>query len=168
MPNGKPMIINTLAVYQALNINITVVIRAGDESLAAALDSSGVEVLENHNADQGLSQSIVAGVQQSAQSRAWLVGLADMPYVLTDTLASLVKRAKSDRITIPRSRRNGVLKTGNPICIGSVFKTHLLRLTGDVGAKNMINQYRESIEYVDCDDQGIYQDIDQLSDIIHV
>ncbi len=166
MPNGKPMIINTLELYQSTGIDITVVIQAGDRDLAAVLRSSGAAVLENQSATLGLSQSIVKGVEQSPESMAWLIGLADMPYVSPNTLASLIRLADSDRIIIPRSNTNGVYRLGNPVCIGHAFKAHLLQLSGDIGAKNLIKQNAPSIDFLDCDDQGIHHDIDRPSDIV--
>lgn len=166
MPDGKPMIVNTLELYHDLGIGITVVIQAGDSDLAAVLKSCSVAIVENQNATLGLSQSIVKGVQQSSESRAWLIGLADMPYVSPKTLASIIGLAAPERIVIPRSIKNGVKRAGNPVCIGHAFEAHLLQLSGDVGAKNLIKRNTSSIDYVDCDDQGIHQDIDKLSDII--
>jgi len=166
MPNGKPMIVNTLELYQGIGIDITVVIQAGDKDLAAVLEPSGVAILENRNASLGLSQSIVKGVEHSAESRAWLIALADMPYVSPKTLASLIKLAASERIIMPRSNTNGVYRSGNPVCIGRAFKADLLQLSGDVGAKNLIKQNASAVDYLDCDDQGIHHDIDRPSDIV--
>ncbi len=166
MPNGKPMIINTLELYRGIGVDITVVIQAGDHDLAAVLKPRDVALLENQNATVGLSQSIVKGVEHQSESRAWLIALADMPYVSPNTLASIVKLASPERIVIPRSITKGVVRLGNPVCIGHAFKAHLLQLSGDLGAKNLIKQNQSSIDYVDCDDHGIHHDIDRFSDII--
>lgn len=166
MPNGKPMIVNTLALYQGLGIGITVVIHAGDSDLASVLKPYNVDILENENAAQGLSQSIVKGVGQRPDNLAWLVALADMPYVSPNTLNSIIKLAAPERIVLPRSIKNGVWRAGNPVCIGRTFKNQLLHLSGDVGAKNLIKQNPRSVDYVDIDDPGIHQDIDRLGDIV--
>ena len=161
MPNGELLIINTLKVYQQVFANISVVVREDDHALISTLANQQIICLLNSNAEQGLSQSIVTAVNQLDASDAYLIVLADMPYVAINTIKAIADRACSEKIIIPRSDS----KNGNPICIGNKFRQNLLCLSGDVGAKNLIQANPGSLEYLDCHDDGIHHDIDRLSDI---
>ena len=55
---------------------------------------------------------------------------------------------------------------GHPIGIHCSLFEHIRASTGDQGARQLIKQYRDEIAYLDCDDPGVIQDIDQPSDLI--
>ena len=166
MPNGKPMIINTIQVYQQVFADITVLVREDHAELISILsnlsmENQNVNTLINLEAHQGLSQSIVAGVKLKPTELGYVIGLADMPYLTENTLSSIAAKAHPNKIVIPRRNK----KNGHPVFIGAKFRSQLLTLKGDIGAKELIQENPSSVEYVDCDDSGIHHDIDTLADI---
>lgn len=106
--------------------------------------------------NQGLGASIAAGINACRNSDAVMIALADMPFVEADTLSQLCDLADPTHIMAPVYRN----KRGHPVCFGRRFFADLGRLQGDVGAKALFRDYRDSVVLLPVDDAGVLQDVD--------
>jgi len=162
LPEGISILAKTIRIYANIFEEVNVVVREDDHDVVRLVEDESAICIFNSTSDQGLSQSIVAGVKSTKPTRAWLCALGDMPYVSTATVESMEPYVLVDNIVIPRTP----LGNGNPVALGRFFRNDLLELSGDVGAKPMIRRHSDLVDYYDCEDYGIHQDIDQLCDIL--
>ena len=118
----------------------------------------------NPDPARGLSSSLKTGLlAMNPESECVVVGLGDKPLVLPATVNALASifRKTGCRIAVPvyRGRR------GNPVLFSSSMYEKLERLSGDVGAKEVIRKNPEDVVEVAVTDPGILLDIDTPSDI---
>lgn len=115
-------------------------------------------------ADQGMGASLAAGIQAlsyDSEALAVAVVLGDMPWLSGDTLASLCSRASDQVIVRPFYRRQG----GHPVLFGRCFWGSLERLTGNEGARCIVDQYRHCCIEIEVQDPGVVQDVDRPGDL---
>jgi molybdenum cofactor cytidylyltransferase len=95
-----------------------------------------------------------------AQAQGWIIGLADMPYVTSATVAALRDAlAAGAAIAVPlyQGRR------GNPVGFSGLHLAELLALQGDRGARALLAAH--PVTEVAVDDPGILRDIDTAADL---
>ena len=161
LADGKTILQTCIEQYQRVSSNVSVVIN-NDSILERSLKDSNVNIVVAKNADKGMSQSLIAGMQNQTNVDAWLIALGDMPYIKTSTLEKLTTQSAKNNIIVPvcDGRR------GNPVIFGCDFQAELLTLEGDVGAKQLIELNQSRITKVQLDDDGIFHDIDRVEDIL--
>lgn len=162
LEGGRPILAKTIAIYAQVFEQVNVVVREGDHALINLAEKECAVCIANPHAENGLSQSIIAGVNAIMPSRAWLFALGDMPYLSANTVDGLADQATHENIVIPRT----ITGNGNPVIFGTRFRAELLELTGDMGAKPVVLRHPGSVQYYDCNDVGVHHDIDQPSDIL--
>jgi len=141
--------------------NVTVVVSKEDK-LSRTLSGLGVSVVVSENSINGMSQSIIAGVQSQLNADAWLIALGDMPYVKSETVSMLAEQSTINNIVVPVCDR----RHGNPVIFGRTFQSSLISLQGDIGAKQLIQDNSSLVVKVSIQDQGVLLDIDQPDDLI--
>jgi molybdenum cofactor cytidylyltransferase len=158
---GKPLV--RRAVESALASRATpVVVVTGNDDAAVRKSLAGLQVRFVHNADyaQGLSTSLKAGIRALPDDVAGaVICLADMPGVspsLIDRLIGAFEPERGALIVAPvhEGRR------GNPILWARRFFPELLKLEGDVGARNLAANYSEGVAEIEVTDDGAFFDID--------
>lgn len=164
----KPLLLHTLANWLAVFDKVQVLLPAADQSLLLLIEDlppeqrRKIKVVAVDHAGRGMSQSLKAGINASDNAGGWLIGLADMPWVtpvlLTKLQASMLAGAN---IAAPfyQGRR------GQPVAFAAEYKTTLLAISGDQGARQLLQQNAAQIVAVDCIDDGILRDIDTPADL---
>jgi molybdenum cofactor cytidylyltransferase len=163
LADGTPMLIRTLSRYAAVFEQLAVVLRPEDEVLAQEVRTiyPAARVVLAPEAHLGMGHSLAAGVR--AIEREWqyaCIGLADMPYVTAATLTRLLAVYRSgdpDRIVQP------VLgdRPGHPVIFGAQFFAEIESVTGDEGARSVLQKHPDALERVPVDDAGVVTDLDQ-------
>lgn len=162
MPDGRPI---GLASYQSLQRavdDIVVVVRSGDADVRNLYTGAGARTVENVEASQGMSRSLVTGIRAAPRSNGWLIALADMPFIEPDTIRLVARSIDAGAlIAMPlvRGRR------GHPVAFASSLGPELLQLTGDEGARAVVQRHASEIQFVHCEDEGILRDIDTQEDL---
>lgn len=147
----------TVELYSSVFRKVLVVLREQDKSLSDFFPSQAQTVYAS-KAQDGISQSLRAGVQH-AQKNPWLVvGLMDMPYIKLKTLECLAKRMESTTSSIVRPRFQH--QYGNPVGFKQDCFTELCKLSGDQGARTLFQTESFLVEALEVDDRGILIDID--------
>jgi len=146
--------------------SVTVVTGYRQEEITAAL--SGLNVCLSYNADYalGMASSLIAGFSTSEARRAdgVLVMLADMPRVTASDLRTLIGAFRaSGGEAIVRAVSQG--KRGNPVILPQSLHNEVLRLTGDVGARHIIEASHLPVIDVDIGDAA-HLDVDTPDAII--
>lgn len=124
--------------------------------------NSGAKIVINSDAAQGMSTSIIAGVNASKSTGGWCILPADMPFIQVATCNEVIKSLKQGfKIAAPYYQS----KRGHPVGISRKYLQQLLALRGDTGARSILNQYANDIRQLHVDDSGIIKDIDVEKDL---
>lgn len=161
LASGEAVAVASARAMVAVLPQVIAVVPALQGALAGALRDAGCEVTACIDAGRGMSASLVHGLRQSLPgAQAWIVALADMPYVERATIAALraaLERGAAIAAPVLGGRR------GNPVGFGVAHLAELLALQGDQGARAILQVH--FITEVEVHDPGIFQDIDLVADL---
>lgn len=124
-----------------------------------------VQTLVNPDADEGIGSSLrFAAHALQPGVKAVVVGLADMPEVTSATISALVEAWKplgAAGIVAPRYNN----RRGHPVVFGAQHFPALEKLTGDQGARTVLQSNTTSLHVMEVDDPGVLLDIDTPADL---
>lgn len=140
---------------------VNVVVRADNDALIKELKeseyASRLRLIISPNAYEGMSASIVSGIEANIKAGSWLIGLADMPYIQSDVIKrSAIALESKALITLPIFNK----ERGHPVGFSDAFLPELLSLKGDRGAKHIIAASFDQVTFIESHDNGILLDID--------
>lgn len=159
--NGTPMIRLTCERILKSNAeNITVVCGHRASDVQQALEGLPVQFVDNPDFADGIASSIGVGVQSLDKDvDAVLIALGDMPFIESDDINRLIATFEPDRgtsICIPTYEG----RNGNPVLWGASFFSELPNLSGDIGAKVLLQLYADATTKVEVGNPSILVDID--------
>jgi molybdenum cofactor cytidylyltransferase len=158
---GEPVVVASARAMLAVLPTVVAVVAPDDGGVADALRALGCDVTTCPDADQGMAQSLVHALRHSLPAaRGWLIALGDMPHVRVSTIQALAD-ALAGGAVIAAPVCGG--RRGNPVAFSAACLPELLALSGDEGARHILK--RHQVTEVAVDDPGIFQDIDQPSDL---
>ena len=159
--DGTPIGVTSLRNLRKALPDVIATVRAGDEELSKLLVSEGIVATLCEDAHLGMARSLACAIRASMNAGAWVIALADMPFVAPATIMAVARQvAHSGRIVVPAYRG----QRGHPVGFGSRYRAELLGLEGDEGARSMLERYAQDVKIVDCEDAGILRDIDTPDD----
>ncbi|MCB1445411.1 MAG: molybdopterin-binding/glycosyltransferase family 2 protein [Rhizobiaceae bacterium] len=148
--DGVPLVRRSVATALASQADRTVVVtgyRAND--IGEAIDGLAVEIVHNPDFTAGMASSLVAGLAAVREGAdAVLVMLADMPGIRSEHIDRMIEAFRREGgAAIVRATSAG--KRGNPVILPASTFDALSRLTGDIGARPVIE--RSGLAVVDVD-----------------
>jgi len=165
MPFGQSTIIeqaidNLLgaAVYEVI-----VVVGYRAEEVIKTIAAKPVKITINPDYEQGMSTSIIAGLKCiDSRAQAILIALGDQPLVDTQTINRLIEEFyEHDKgIVVPAYQG----RRGHPIIFAAEYKKDLLKLEGDVGGRELIEDNANDVLEIAVDSEGVIADINTLND----
>lgn len=164
----------TIAKYSQV-FEILILIESESVSLNYIEDNPNLLRVMNTSPHKGLSHSIKLGVELSIeqgnklgkQFDGYVIALADMPLVKTQTLFEITQLAAQVAtntkpfIVAPEYQS----KRGHPVCFSSDFNAALTALSNDRGAKDIIRNSHQYLHLLKTQDEGVLFDIDTLEDL---
>jgi molybdenum cofactor cytidylyltransferase len=138
------------------------VVRPESEALASMLADMGCEIVHAPDEDQGMGVSLATGVRATPDADGWIVALADMPFISSDShqaILSLLRAGASLAVTQYAGRR------GHPVGFSKQWFSQLAEMTGDEGGKAILEAYPDEVVLCPVDDCGVIWDIDQPADL---
>jgi len=136
------------------------VVRPGVPEVEAALRAQGLEVTVCPNARAGMGASLAYAVQRAGEAAGYVVALADMPFILPETIRAVAERLRAgDDLVAPRYAG----ERGHPVGFAGRYRAELAALGGDQGARDLLR--RDAITLFNVSDPGVIQDIDVPSDL---
>jgi molybdenum cofactor cytidylyltransferase len=148
-------------LLEALPLSIAV-IRPGDDVLQGLLHQAGMRVVVCPLAGRGMGHSLACGVAAAALADAWVIALADMPYIRCDTLHRVVQGLRTGAAIVAPYYAG---RRGHPVAFGRGLLGGLLNLEGDVGARQLVQRQLDKVYRLEVDDPGILQDVDTPADL---
>lgn len=162
LPNGAP-----LAVQACRNLldgvdGVLAVVRPGNENLAQCLSDAGATVKICVDAEQGMGASLAFGVGASCDAAAWVIALADMPWVAPLTICKVADALRAGALMAAPAWQG---QRGHPVGFSQKLRNELISLKGDVGARSVIQAHKNLLHLIECDDPGVIRDIDHPDDL---
>lgn len=161
--NGKTLLRRVAEIAVASQAQETCVILGFDsERMKQELRDLPVRIVENRDWNEGIHSSIRAGINAlPSTANAALILLCDQPLITTELLNTITTTFRSTTKLIVASNYAGTL--GVPVLFARRLFPQLTGLTGDKGAKHIIQKYRD--EAVSVPFPGGEVDIDSQSDL---
>jgi molybdenum cofactor cytidylyltransferase len=144
---------------------VSVVTGADAEAVAAAARAFNPAVQLVHAADyaEGMAASLRAGIASlPADAGGAFVFLGDMPRVPHAILAPMAS-AVAGGAPAAAPQRSG--RRGNPVLIGAELFPQLLALTGDAGARQVLDGLGPRLTLIEAPDDGVFFDVDRPQDL---
>ena len=142
---------------------VVAVLRDGQEALRLEFDRVGADVVVCENAEQGMGTSLAVGIARNPEASGWLVALADMPWIAPETIGAVATAIRQGAgIAAPTFQGT----RGHPVGFASAYRESLLSLSGDRGARSLLQGRAAEVCLVPCDDPGVLLDIDTPADLL--
>ena len=158
MPLGVASCRNLLAAVD----KVVAVVKPGDQELETDLQACGAQVVQCDDAWKGMGHSLARAICAARSASAWLIALGDMPWIEPQTYCMVADAVRHGAaIAVPRNRG----RNGHPVGFSARYFVELSSLSGEQGARKLIEQEAAQVTWLDCDDQGILLDVDTPADL---
>ena len=158
--NGQALIQHTIGRLGKAAIDEIIVVTGHQTAeVRAVLKDHKLRFVHNENYAQGLSTSVRAGIAAAQEFDAAFVILGDMPLIEAADLNRMIAAfngVEGRSLVAPILGR----KLGNPILWGQEHFVDLMALTGDRGARSLIEARRDQIVEIAVTHDGILLDAD--------
>ena len=162
LAGDTPVAVAALARLRAAVPHAIAVVRPDATRLAELLSDNGATVILCANAEEGMGASLAAAVCASGDVDGWVVALADMPYIRSETIAKIAGAlAAGAAIAAPVYRG----ARGHPVALSARFRPQLQALRGDQGARALLAENAGALKLIETDDPGVCRDIDTPVDL---
>lgn len=166
LPFGNKALVE-LAIENLLQVGLNeliVVIGAFKEQIGPTVMRYPVKAIYNPDYTSGMASSLRLGVASvSEKAVGFLIALADMPFVEPWVIKKLLEAfTKGARIVAPSYR--GV--RGHPVIFHKCYKEELLALSGDEGAKRIIERHKGELCLIEVEASSVVFDIDTEEDYV--
>jgi molybdenum cofactor cytidylyltransferase len=154
--DGRPLLEHAVDAQCAVEEleRVVVVLGARAAQIAAAVSFGRAEVVICEEWDHGQSASLRCGAAMLAGAEKVIVTLGDMPRVGAATIARFVAEP-------PRTRAVYDGRPGHPVVLGPDELSALARLSGDVGARELLAGGRQ----IECSELADGLDVDTPEDL---
>jgi len=162
IPAGTPIGMASCRHLVAALPETIAVVRPRDAELALALAAENARVIECARADEGMGASLACAIAATADADGWVVALADMPWIRTETIRS-VAAALGAGAPIAAPEFEG--RRGHPVAFSQRYRAALAALGGDEGARPVLAENGASVRTIVVDDEGVVRDVDRSDDL---
>lgn len=162
LPHGVAMAVQAARHLRTEVPRVIAVLRPGADESARALGAEGCEIVFCRDAAEGMGASLACAVRAAPDADAWLVALADMPFIRPTSIAAVRDAlTRGAPLVAPffRARR------GHPVGISRRFRSELEALKGDEGARELLVAHAAELVKIPVGDPGVVRDIDRPSDL---
>jgi molybdenum cofactor cytidylyltransferase len=163
LPHGVPIAVQAARHLASQIPRVVAVVRPDAGKLFLDLQNERHEVVVCDNAAEGMGASLACAVRAAGRADAYLVALADMPFVRPASIGAVRDAlAQGAIVAAPyfRTRR------GHPVGISGRFFDQLVALTGDEGARSVLRENENFVVKLPVGDPGVVRDIDTPQDLL--
>lgn len=135
---------------------------AKDKEVLDIAGKKGFKVVENKNSILGQSESIKLGIESSPVAEGYMFFTGDQPLLSKLTIEKMIDAFKNNpqSIIIPRYKE----RNGSPVIFSSIFIDELKALEGDKGGREVIKRNKDSLVFVEVENEYELMDIDTWED----
>jgi len=140
-----------------------VVLGSQAEKIIPQIAREPVRIVVNQEFEQGMSSSIKCGLSHISEAAdGVMIVLGDQPLIEKETIDLLIERHRQSERGIILPVYNGI--RGHPVIFTMKYKDELLRLTGDIGGKQIVERHPSDVLEVEVDSESVVTSIDAESD----
>ena len=162
---GVPMVRRVVNAAQASRCTSVVVVTGfAAEDMHDCLADIDVRFVHNPDHPTGMASSLRCGLAaQEAEVAAVVVLLADMPWIDGSHIDRLIAAFDPllPRILVPT--KDG--RRGNPVLWPRAFFAEMSQVEGDVGARALLDRHADRVDFLACDDDAIFSDVDTPAEL---
>lgn len=148
---GKPLLLHCIGAAAQSGLSRLLVVTGHEADAVRDLLPPGVEHVHNPDYASGMASSLVRGIKTlrgDVSLDGVMILLGDMPLVSADHIRALLERfAPTGPSSIVMAANRA--KPGNPVLFSKVYYPVLQTLSGDRGAKPVIEAHRDCVVMVD-------------------
>lgn len=160
---GVPMALKSAMAMKSALGAVLVAVRPGSPCIPTLLGHQGIEIVECARAPEGMGGTLADAVAAiSGPARGFVVALADMPFIHPDSIVAVARTLTAGAALAAPVFRGA---RGHPVGLASTYRSELLSLGGDAGARSIIARDAARIVTIDVDDPGVVRDIDTPDDL---
>lgn len=157
--NGKPMLQHVVDAARNSRLKKVTVVIPSTSELENAVDFTGCDIIRLLRRDLGQSASLQAGLRHVINdSDGCMVLLGDQPLITHATIDMLVGAFAQQPECWVAPVQEGM--RGNPITIPSSWYQNILKIEGDVGARQLLTTPRLPLRLVRIHEIGPFIDVD--------
>jgi molybdenum cofactor cytidylyltransferase len=153
---GIPVIAAALSALRPAVDEVIAIVNQDNARAIGLVEALGARAIRCASA--GTGESIALGVNARPDAGGWLVVLADMPFIRTETIRTVAKALERADLVAPTYRG----QRGHPVGFGKTHGPVLATLTGDEGARMILKDAKPLL--IETDDAGTVTDIDSPHD----
>lgn len=162
MTDGTPMALAALRNLVPCVDQTYVVLRPEDAELKKILHAQGALIVACADAHLGMGASLACGVRSAAHADAWLIALADMPFIPPAVIRGLVTQLHAGAAIVAPQYQE---QRGHPVGFGKIHYAALSALHNDQGAREIVDEHRAGLVLITCNDTSVVRDIDTREDL---
>ena len=123
------------------------------KSLKNLIDKNDkLKFIFNKDFESGMASSIKTGLDSlSEKTEAFFICLGDMPMVNHNIYNQLIKSKNNKEIIVPNYKG----QQGNPVLFNKSMKEKIINISGDVGAKKILELNKDKILNLKINDHSI-------------
>jgi molybdenum cofactor cytidylyltransferase len=163
---GAPLLHRALAVARAAPVaSVTVVTGADADPVAACVAAFDPTIQVVHAADhaEGMAASLRAGVRAlPPNAEGVIIFLGDMPRVPDEVPAALAGALRAGALAAAPDFEG---QRGNPVALARSLFSDVAALTGDRGARGILDSLGSGLRRVAAPDDGVLFDVDRPEDL---
>jgi len=124
-------------------------------------------LVANESFKKGMSSSIHKGLTcltDEEKACGVLISLADLPFLIPQTINSLINEFLKEKMGMLLPVFNGT--SGHPVIVDiDRFKNEINQITGDVGLRDLMHKFPETVKRIPWQDDSVIYDIDTPKDL---
>ncbi len=122
-----------------------------------------IKTIYNEKSHLGQSEGLKLGVRNALEANAYMFLVGDQPFLTSELINRLIEEYNVSSLPIAVPYYNN--HRGMPIIISSIFKEELLKITGDKGARDIVERNICKAKKTYIQDERLGMDIDNQEDL---
>lgn len=162
--DGVPLLRKLTTDARSVADNVLVCLREEDDPRRSVLDDLNCRIVAVPDASKGMAHSLRAGVAElSTTTTAVMVVPADMPDITRADLAKMLRSHQDQPEAILRATTKDQ-QAGHPVLFPKRLFGALEKLSGDVGAREVLRRHANEIQRVQLPGTNALTDLDTPED----
>ena len=156
---GVPLIKNSVKNILVSSIDELIIVLGYQKEIIEKLinPNEKIKFVFNKDFESGMASSIKIGLDNlSEKTEAFFICLGDMPMVNHNIYNQLIKSKNNKEIIVPNYKG----QQGNPVLFNKSMKEKIINISGDVGAKKILELNKDKILNLEINDQGVTKGFD--------
>ena len=156
---GVPLIKHSVKNILASSVGeLIIVLGYQKEIIEKLIDKNNkIKFVFNKDFESGMASSIKTGLNNlSEKTESFFICLGDMPMVGHDIYNQLIKSKANKEMIVPTYKG----QQGNPVLFNKSMKEKVMDISGDIGAKKILELNKDKILNLEINDQSITKGFD--------